>query len=64
MSENTDLREIAAAIGRLAEQQRARNLLALATVRHRHIKGPWVKEAESIVTGTPAEPVPPDTPPE
>ncbi len=64
MSAKTDLREIAAAINRLAEQQRARNLLALATLRHRRIKGPWVNEAESIITGAPAEPVPPDTTPE
>ncbi len=64
MSEQTDLQEIAAAIDRLAEQQRARNLLALATLRHRRIKGPWVDEAESIITATPAEPVPPDTTPE
>jgi hypothetical protein len=64
MSEQTDLREIAAAIDRLAEQQRARNLLALATLGHRRITGPWVDEAESIITGTPAEPVPPDTTPE
>ena len=64
MSEKSDLEEIAAAIDRLAEQQRARNLLALATLRHRRINGPWVEEAESIITGTPSEPVPPDTTPE
>jgi hypothetical protein len=40
LSEKTDLRDIAAVIDRLAEQQRTRNLLALATLRHPRIKGP------------------------
>jgi hypothetical protein len=61
MSEKTDLEEIAAAIDRLSEQQQARNLLALATLRHRRINGPWVEEAESIITGTPSESILSDT---
>lgn len=39
-SEYTDLQEVAAAIDRLVEQQRARNVLALATLRPRRITGP------------------------
>lgn len=61
MSEKTDLREIAAAIDRLSEQQRARNLLALATLRHHRIKDPLVKEAESLITGRSSKSVLSDT---
>jgi hypothetical protein len=64
MSESMDLRETAAAIDRLVEQQRARNPLALATLGHRRIDGPRVEEAESIIAGTPFKPVPADTAPE
>lgn len=63
MSEKTDLGVSAAVIDRLAEQRRARNLLTLATLRHRRIKDLLVKEAESIITGTPSEPVPPNRAP-
>ncbi|XKH58501.1 hypothetical protein LG293_17925 (plasmid) [Citricoccus nitrophenolicus] len=54
-SNDDGLQAVAAAVDRLAEQQRARNLLALATAEHRGLDNELVDEARNIITAGPIE---------